>query len=97
MTSEHVQLIIVYSKLPKLGFNVYLKETLQFCHLNKDDDVDKDEVMDFSEAFYCEDVPIGNKSKDSNLFYADDNYFKGTLVRTNTKDPFNVSLKVYAR
>lgn len=99
MTSEHVQLTIVYCKLPKLGFNSFLKETLQFCHLNKDDDLDKKEeqAMDFSEAIYTEDVLTGNKSKDSNLFYADDNYFKGTLVRTNTKDPLNVSLKLYAR
>lgn len=97
MTSQHVQLTIVYCKLPKLGFNMFLIETLQFCHLNKDDDVAKDEAMDLSEAFYCEDTPIGNKSQDSNLFYADDNYFKGTLVRTNTKDPLNVSLKIYSR
>ena len=96
MTSEHVQLTIVYCKLPKLELNLFLKETLQFCHLNKDD-LDKVEAMDFSEAIYTEDVSIGNKSKDSNLFYADDNYFKGTLVRTNTKDPLNVSLKIYAR
>lgn len=98
MASEHVQLTIVYCKLPNLGFNSFLKETLQFCHLNNNDNLDKEDVaMDFSEAIYTEEVPIRNESKDSNLFYADDYYYKGTLVRTNTKDPLNVAIKVYAR
>ncbi|CRL06903.1 CLUMA_CG019588, isoform A [Clunio marinus] len=100
-TSSMLLLTVKFQKQPKIKFQNFLKESLKFSQLQDDEDRNETLLNDEAKSCNIERMEIDSQENDfegkSFIFYCDENYFKGVLVRLKFIDQLSIRIKLYIK